>query len=290
VTQCLRCHTVRGIGGSIGPDLSMIGKKASRENLIESILLPSKAIADQYLQWQIENTAGQKIIGLIVEETPAAITLRDANGKDTKIAKADIESRTKSPVSIMPEDIVKGFTEDELSDVVEYLFTLKTASLTPEWWHIVGPFDNDSNDSGLDAVYDPEKAKTIDLAATYKGKAGDVKWKTVRKIDGYVDLMAHYAPASEHIASYLYQQIESPVDQEATILIGNDDGAKIWVNGEKVFENRDHFAAVPERNKAAVKLKKGVNTVLMKIVNGGNPYGFYLSVVSEQELKLAPTK
>src|SRR6185295_18899562 len=44
-TQCLKCHTVRGIGGSIGPDLSMIGKKASRENMIESILYPSKAVA-----------------------------------------------------------------------------------------------------------------------------------------------------------------------------------------------------------------------------------------------------
>ena len=61
--QCLRCHTVRGVGGNIGPDLSMIGKKASKENLFESILQPSKAIADQYLQWQIENTAGQKILG-----------------------------------------------------------------------------------------------------------------------------------------------------------------------------------------------------------------------------------
>ena len=58
-----------------------------------------------------------------------------------------------------------------------------------------------------------------------------------------------YRAESGNIASYLYQQIESPVDQEATILIGNDDGAKIWLNGEKVFENRDHFAAVPERNK-----------------------------------------
>ena len=126
-TQCLRCHTVRGIGGSIGPDLSMIGKKASKENLFESILLPSKAIADQYLQWQIENTAGQKILGLFVEETPNAVTIRDANGKDTKIAKADIESRTKSAVSIMPENLVAAMSEDDLIDMVAYLFTLEDA-------------------------------------------------------------------------------------------------------------------------------------------------------------------
>jgi putative membrane-bound dehydrogenase-like protein len=287
-TQCLRCHTVRGVGGNIGPDLSMIGKKASKENLFESILLPSKAIADQYLQWQIENSAGQKIIGLIVEETPQGVTIRDANGKDTKIAKADIESRTKSSVSIMPEDIVKGFTEDELIDVVEYLFTLKTASLTPEWWHIVGPFDNDAADKGLDTAYEPEKAKTIDLGAAYKGKSGDVKWRTVRHNGGgFFDLSAHYGKGtSVNTASYLYREIESPVDQGATIFIGNDDGCKLWLNGEQVFENREHLAAVPERNKVNVKLKKGTNSVLFKIVNGNDPHGFYLSVDSEQELKL----
>ena len=290
-TQCLRCHTVRGIGGNIGPDLSMIGKKASKENLFESILLPSKAIADQYLQWTIENTAGQKITGLIVEETPTDVTIRDANGKDARFPKADIESRTKSLVSIMPEDIVKGFTEDDLIDVVEYLFTLKTPSLTPESWYIVGPFDNDDADKGLDAVYEPEKSKSIDLSATYKGKTGDAKWKTVRHNGaGYVDLQAHFAPDSTNIASYLYQQIESPVDQDATLLIGNDDGVKIWINGELVFTNREHLAATPERNKVAVKLKKGNNSVLMKIVNGNNPHGFYLSLASEQELKIAPKR
>ncbi len=289
VTQCLKCHTVRGVGGNIGPDLSMIGKKASKENLIESILLPSKAIADQYLQWQIESAAGQKIIGLIVEETPSSVTLRDANGKDTKFAKSDIESRTKSAISIMPEDIVKGLTEDELIDVVEYLFTLKTASLTPETWFIAGPFDNDAADKGLDVAHEPEKK--VDMAATYKGKSGEVKWQTVRQNGtGYVDLQAHFAPNSSNIASYLYQQIESPADQEATIFIGNDDGAKLWLNGEKVFENREHVAATPERNKVPVKLKKGINTVLLKIVNGEGPHGFYLSVSSDQELKLAQVK
>jgi hypothetical protein len=119
----------------------------------------------------------------------------------------------------------------------------------------------------------------------------EAKWKTVKHNGaGLVDLAAHYGKGtSTNTASYLYQQIESPADQEATIWIGNDDGAKI-INGEKVFENRDHFAATPERNKAAVKLKKGVNSLLMKIVNGNDPHGFYLSLTSEQELKMAPMK
>ena len=95
--QCLKCHTIRGAGGQIGPDLSMIGKKASRENLFESILYPSKAIADQYVTWQIDTMRGQALAGLIVEETADAVVLRDANGKDTRIAKKDIETRTQEP-------------------------------------------------------------------------------------------------------------------------------------------------------------------------------------------------
>src|SRR5262249_53554841 len=51
--QCLKCHTIQGTGGNVGPDLSTIGTKASRENLFESILFPSKAIADQYLTWVV---------------------------------------------------------------------------------------------------------------------------------------------------------------------------------------------------------------------------------------------
>jgi putative heme-binding domain-containing protein len=293
--QCLKCHTIRGVGGQIGPDLSMIGKKASRENLLESILLPSKAIADQYLQYQIETKSGQQVMGLIVAQDASAVTLRDANGKDYTFNRRDIESMTKSQVSIMPADIVKALSEDELLDVVEYLLTLRTPSLTPEFWHIVGPFPNDEKDSGLDTVYEPEKK--VDLSATYKAsrerqrpenarQRPELTWtKVTRNADGYVDLVAHYAGHSVNIMSYVYREIEAPADGEATISLGTDDGAKLWVNGEKVYETRAHDAATPDKAKVTVKLKKGVNTLLMKIVNGNNPHGFYLTIVSEQELK-----
>ena len=285
--QCLKCHTVRGVGGQVGPDLSMIGKKASRENLIESILSPSKAIADQFLQWRIETKKGVDIQGLIVEETADSILLRDANAKDYRIAKSDIDTRTKSAVSIMPADIVAALTEDELIDLVEYLATLKTASLTPDWWHIIGPFPNDAGDSGLDEVYAPEKK--VDLTATYSSpqrKQGELKWtKVLRDGAGYVDLQAHYAPKSEFIMSYLYREIESPADQEAVISLGADDGAKLWLNGNKVYETRAHEAAAPDKARVKVKLKKGTNQLLLKIVNGNNPHGFYLTLLSDQELK-----
>jgi putative membrane-bound dehydrogenase-like protein len=123
--QCARCHTVRGQGGQIGPDLSAIGTKGTKENLFESILQPSKAIADQYVTWKIDTADGQSISGLLIQETETTVTLRDANGKDYKVATKDIEKRAKSLVSLMPDDLVKTLTEDELVDLVAYLATLR---------------------------------------------------------------------------------------------------------------------------------------------------------------------
>jgi putative membrane-bound dehydrogenase-like protein len=126
--QCLKCHTIAGGGGKIGPDLSSIGKKASRENMLESVLLPSKAIADQYVTWIVGTSSGLVVSGLLVEETADSITLRDANGKDTKVDKKEIETRTKSPTSIMPADLLAYMTEEDLLDIVEYLLELKPAN------------------------------------------------------------------------------------------------------------------------------------------------------------------
>jgi putative membrane-bound dehydrogenase-like protein len=129
-TQCLKCHIVNGVGGKIGPDLSGIGKKVSKENLFESMILPSKAIADQYLSWKVDTDDGQSIVGLLVGETETTITIRDANGKDYNFPAKGTEKK-KQLTSIMPEGLIATLTEDELVDVVEYLFSLKTEPPMP---------------------------------------------------------------------------------------------------------------------------------------------------------------
>lgn len=263
----------------------MIGKKASRENLFESILYPSKAIADQFVTWVIETNKGLVLQGLIVEETADALILRDAEGRDTRVAKNDVDSRTKGPKSLMPEDVAVHFSEEELIDVVEYLLTLRTASLTVAGWHVIGPFDNRGGMEGLDIVYPPEKA--FDLKGSYPGKVGKVSWRTIRPAaNGYVDLQAFHGPYAADSVSYLAQEIESPDDQEATVLLGSDDGAKVWVNGVLVHTSRQTRAAVPEQDTFKVQLRKGVNRVLLKINNGDGPHGFYFTLLTEQEVKV----
>ncbi len=279
-SQCMKCHMVRGMGGSIGPDLSMIGKKGSKENLYDSLLTPSKAIADQYATWKLDSDDGQSITGLLVGETETTLTVRDANGKDYQFPVKGTD-RKKQLTSLMPDNLIATFTEDDLVDVVEYLMTLKTPTLTPDSWHIAGPFAAEG-DAALDKDFGPEKG-AVDLGAKY----GNVGWGTVRPSNtGYVDLAVLHGPKAVNSLSYLYRVIESPVDQEATILLGTDDGCRLVVNGAKVFGHERHEAAAPERDSVKVKLKKGPNAILLKINNGGIPHGFYFTVTSAEELKL----
>jgi putative membrane-bound dehydrogenase-like protein len=284
--QCAKCHTVRGVGGQVGPDLSMIGKKGSKENLFESILDPSKAIADQYIQHQITTTAEVTVSGLLVAETPEAITLRDANGKDTVIPRKDLDGPVrKLKVSIMPQDIVAALTEDELTDLVAYLATLQTAALTPDSFRIVGPFPAASMTEALGRESGPERA-TFDPNLKFRSGNEMIAWRSIRPdAKGYFDLAALHGTAGNNSASYMYTEVDSPADQDAEILLGTDDGAKLWVNGNAVFHHEETKAAAPGQHTVGVKLKKGTNAVLLKVANGNNPHGFYFTLLSGQETK-----
>jgi len=282
--QCAKCHTVRGSGGHVGPDLSMIGKKGGKENILESILMPSKAIADQYVQASITTVADVAVSGLVVSDTPQAITLRDANGKDTFIPKADVASQKKLTTSIMPEDIVAALNEDELIDLVAYLATLQTAAITPAEFQIAGPFAGKDMLDALTREYGPEASRE-----RKRPESSDISWRTIRPdAKGYFDLAAFHGDKGNNSASYMRAVFDSPTEQAAEILLGPDDGAKLWLNGKEIFKTEQTRAAAPGADRVAIKLKKGTNSVLLKVANGNNPHGVYFTLLSPDEVKLIP--
>ena len=123
---CSKCHTVHGRGGKVGPDLSVIARTMSREKLIDSILDPSKEISPYFLTWAISTTSGKVHTGLIVTENGGGdIDLGDADGNVIKIPRKDVEERTPSKVSVMPQGLHQRMTTQEFADLLAYLETLK---------------------------------------------------------------------------------------------------------------------------------------------------------------------
>jgi putative membrane-bound dehydrogenase-like protein len=122
---CVRCHRVQGQGGDIGPDLSTAGAQFSRVQLAEAVLYPSKSIREGYTQIQVTTRDGRFIAGLVRAESPDALTLRDATGKDHTLRKTEIEERHTSGVSLMPEGLQTGLPLESFADLVSFLESLK---------------------------------------------------------------------------------------------------------------------------------------------------------------------
>ena len=122
---CANCHVVGKHGKEVGPNLSEIGSKLSREAMITSILAPSAGISHNYENFSVLTDSGQVIVGLKVSETPTEVVIRTAEAIDRKISTDEIEEIKKSEKSIMPENLHHLTGQQGLIDVVEYMMSLK---------------------------------------------------------------------------------------------------------------------------------------------------------------------
>jgi hypothetical protein len=83
--------------------------------------------------------------------------------------------------------------------------------------------------------------------------------------------------------AYAYTELESPDARKITLTLGSNDGAKLWVNNEVVYNVDVGRTAVADQTFLEVRLKKGINKILVKVENLGASWGLYLRVVDPDE-------
>jgi putative heme-binding domain-containing protein len=123
--QCKTCHRVKDEGGRVGPDLSAIGKKLSREQILESLAEPSKTIAQEYRTQLVQTSVGRTFTGVIVAKTASEMVIRDAQDKETRLKIDEIELTTAQPQSMMPEGLLRDLTPQQAADLLDYLSSLR---------------------------------------------------------------------------------------------------------------------------------------------------------------------
>ena len=140
-------------------------------------------------------------------------------------------------------------------------------------WNLIGPFDAPDMDS-LTMVYPPEEA--LDLRAKYKGKNGlEAAWKKVRGRSSGLMALAEMMKPEAQVITYAAGWVQAPETMQAVILLGSDDGVRVWINDALVHSNPAYRGAYPDQDVVAVHLKKGWNKVLVKILQGDGGWGFY---------------
>jgi putative heme-binding domain-containing protein len=123
--QCASCHRIGGMGSTLGPDLSAIGKKYDRAKLMETIVDPSREIDKQYVAYLLQTTDGRLLTGLIVKRDAKEVVLRDAQDKEHRIRAGQIDLLEASPKSLMPEQLLRDLTAQQAADLVDFLAQLK---------------------------------------------------------------------------------------------------------------------------------------------------------------------
>ncbi|MCP4511379.1 MAG: c-type cytochrome, partial [Fuerstiella sp.] len=122
--SCLSCHTVANGQQPKGPHLVDIGKRYKINELIESIVDPSKKIAQGFDTWTFVMASGKVHNGFVVLESAETVTIRQNDGLSVELLQDDIDERVKQEISMMPKGVVGNLTPEQLADLVAWLQTL----------------------------------------------------------------------------------------------------------------------------------------------------------------------
>jgi putative membrane-bound dehydrogenase-like protein len=120
---CSTCHKLGYSGGTLGPDLSSLGRVRNRRDVLEALVFPSASIVRGYEPVIAELSDGRVVGGIITSESGHEITISTDAQKSTVISRADIEAMTPSSVSPMPNGLATLLTPQELADLVTFLVT-----------------------------------------------------------------------------------------------------------------------------------------------------------------------
>lgn len=123
--NCAKCHTVKEGEPSRGPHLPLVVKTYKRNQLAESILLPSKSIAQGFVTNLFLLDNGKTLTGFVTNEAADEITIRDNEGKEIKIPAEQIEERVKQDISVMPSGLVNEISLKDFVSLIDYLESLR---------------------------------------------------------------------------------------------------------------------------------------------------------------------
>lgn len=172
-----------------------------------------------------------------------------------------------------------------------------------EWlttWLLCGPFPI-GDESGIDtdaghlpkfdtdflgdeANVTPKAGQTI----SYQGKS--YSWVAYQSPDSMIDLDAAVS-RKDFVCAYAYTDIQSPQEKVWLLSLGSNDGCRVWLNGERIFDYNMPRGFQPDDDVVPVFLRKGTNRLLFKIEERGNRWGFgarFRSFDSREIEKLSP--
>jgi putative heme-binding domain-containing protein len=122
-TGCVQCHRLGREGGTVGPDLTGIHQRMNLHQMLESIIEPSKVIAEAYAGVLLQSVDGRIISGRIESEDAESlvVTVNPLTRETVRLSKSAIVERSVSKSSNMPAGILNSLDEQQILNLLAYL-------------------------------------------------------------------------------------------------------------------------------------------------------------------------
>lgn len=117
---CAQCHKIYGEGMEVGPDITRNGRNDFTQ-LLSNVFDPSLVIGAGYRSYTVVTTEGRVLNGLLAEDSPQRIVLKVQGGKQEIIARSDIDEFKVSEISLMPDQLEKQLSPQEIIDLFAFI-------------------------------------------------------------------------------------------------------------------------------------------------------------------------
>lgn len=211
---CAQCHKIYGEGAEVGPDITLNGRNDFTQ-LMSNVFDPSLVIGSGYRSFTVATESGRVLNGLLVEDSPQRVVLKVQGGKQEVIPRDEIDVFKVSETSLMPEQLERQLTPQEIVD----LFAFLTLDKPPR----------DPSAKRLPGVYDvPPRAS--ENPADFAGIVQEVApgFDKVTSGEGGVALLAeHFGrpgvvrthPVSRDQPAILSREITLPADKKSKLMV-----------------------------------------------------------------------
>ena len=246
---CMACHSIGGVGGKVGPDLTSIGASAQPDYLVESLLYPNAKVKEGYHSILISTKDGQEQSGTVIREGENEVVLRNAANQEVSVATKNIAKRTDVG-SLMPAGLIDPMLPEERFDLIKFLSVLgkpgefdAAKGGVARAWRLYRVTAKNQN-AGIDQVVrgDPALTEWVPVSALVNGSLAK---ETV---------VGAYPTLAGTRGLYAATRFESAKGGSVKLTVTGDARA-LWINGRPVK---------PEPT-VTVETKPGVNTIVFEL-------------------------
>jgi HEAT repeat protein len=147
-------------------------------------------------------------------------------------------------------------------------------------WQISAPYTKDGQNYSqlFDQAFSPEDPSL-----------GQAKWEPISAGTDparpfVVDILKRFPGESR--VGYARTAINAESDINCQLWLGSDDGVKVWLNGAVVYSANVARAITPDSDKFNISLKKGWNTLILKVTQNNMPWEFSARIRTPEGLAI----